>query len=132
MDLEATKLRVEELRSSIDGVVDLLHSMGFSSPLLEETERLLGQLTEHITVLQTEESLGILGVELRKTDETLTALRANLLSYPDPDPNLIAEVDEAQAEVRRNLVKVKKAKKTKGILPLVLLGGVVVVAAARR
>ena len=132
MELEATKQRVEELRSSIESVVGLMHSMGFSSPILEETERLLGQLGQHIGTLQTEESLGILGVELRRTDETLSQLRANLLSYPEPDQDLIAEVDAAQAEVQRNLVKVKKAKKTKGILPLVALAGVVAVALARR
>ncbi len=132
MRLEETRRRIQELLSSTSDVVDFLRSIGFQSAVLEETERLLGQLVEHIEVLQTEESLGLLEIELRKTSETLDSLRDNLLSYPEPNQELIAEVDAAQDEIIRNLLKVKRAKKTKSALPLVVLGAVVLVAAIRR
>ena len=132
MDLAETKQRVEELQSSLEGVVDFLQSIGFEDTLLEETESLLGKLSAHIEVLQKEESLGRLEIELRKTHETLSRLHENLLAYPEPNQELIDEVEAAQAEVEKNLVRVKRGRKTKGILPLVLLGGAVLYAVSRR
>ena len=132
MDLAETKQRVEELQSSLEGVVDFLQSIGFEDTLLEETESLLRKLSAHIEVLQKEESLGRLEIELRKTHETLSSLRGNLLAYPEPNQELIGEVEAAQAEVEKNLVRVKRGRKTKGILPLVLLGGAVLYAVSRR
>ena len=122
----------EELHSSIVSIVEFFHSISLESELLDETERLLGQLAGHIEVLQDEDSLGLLEIELRKTDKTLSKLRINLLAYPEPDPQLIIEIDEAQAEVRKNLSRVKRGRKTLKALPFFVLGGAVIYAISRR
>lgn len=132
MDLEGTKTRIEETRSSIASFVEFLHGLGFSYPLIEETESLLGRLTSHIDALQSGDSVGRLEIELRKTSKTLSELRANLMEYPEPPQDMIAEVDAAQAEVEKNLVRAKLGKRTKSILPLVALGGLAVYAISRR
>ncbi len=132
MDLDTTKERVEELHSSIVSIVEFFHSIGLESELLDETERLLGQLAGHIEVLQDEDSLGLLEIELRKTDKTLSRLRLNLLAYPEPNLQLIVEIDEAQAEVRKNLSRVKRGRKTLKALPFFVLGGAVIYAISRR
>lgn len=132
MDLTATKERVEELRSSLEALVDLLQSIGFEHERIKRTEMLLAQLSQHLDFLQKEKSLGILEIELRKTYETLSALHKNLLEYPEPNQELLAEIEAAQAEVERNMVRVKRGRKTKGILPFVALGGIVLYAASRR
>jgi len=125
MDLEGTKAELQDFISSLDEYLELI----------EDTKYFLVRLIEHLERLQNleaERALDALKTELRETRLTLNGLKETLLLYPNPDPQMIAKIDEATAEVDSNLVRVKKGIKLKKALPVIAIGGLLGYALIRK
>lgn len=111
MDLDAAKAKLVELRESLVAAIDFFKELGLDPVRLETTVSLIEKLEGHLQVLDGSHSIGTLQKELRLTNVTLDLLRENLQSYESPPEKLLQDVDEAQDEVQKNIVKIKKLKR---------------------
>lgn len=136
MKLEEIKAQIHELLGKLEAAIEFSKTLGLQGrqlELLEDQQWYLERLLEHIEVLETSTSLVTLESELKKTKVTLQGLKETLRLYDQPNLDLIAQVEEAQKAVNKNLKKVKKGRATLQLLPFVIGGGLLTaVAVARR
>lgn len=136
MKLEEIKAQIHELLGKLEAAIEFSKTLGLQGrqlELLEDQQWYLERLLDHIEVLETSKSLVTLESELKKTKVTLQGLKETLLLYDQPNLDLIAQVEEAQKSVSKNLKKVKKGRATLKLLPFVIGGGILTaVAVARR
>jgi len=136
MKLEEIKAQIHELLGKLEAAIEFSKTLGLQGrqlELLEDQQWYLERLLEHIEVLETSTSLATLESELKKTRVTLQGLKETLRLYDQPNLDLIAQVEEAQKAVNKNLKKVKKGRATLQLLPFVIGGGLLTaVAVARR
>lgn len=126
MKLQEIKAQIHELLGKLEAAIEFSKTLGLQGEqleLLEDQQWYLERLLDHIEVLETSTSLVTLESELKKTKITLQGLKETLLLYDQPNLDLIAQVEEAQKAVNKNLKKVKKGRATLQLLPFVIGGG---------
>lgn len=135
MKLEEIKAQIHELLGKLEAAIEFSKTLGLQGrqlELLEDQQWYLERLLDHIEVLETSKSLVTLESELKKTKVTLQGLKETLLLYDQPNLDLIAQVEEAQKSVSKNLKKVKKGRATLKLLPFVIGGGILTAVAVVR